>query len=56
MKLGKGISVKMLRIKSEVALLMIHDIKKQKKCFLKVNNIKRLCKQNSLNNQTTKSA
>lgn len=38
MKLGKGISVKMLRIKSEIALLMTHDIKKQKKCFLKVNN------------------
>jgi hypothetical protein len=39
MKLGKGISVKRLSIKSEVALLMTHDIKKQKKYFLKVNNI-----------------
>jgi hypothetical protein len=40
MKMGKGISVKRLSIKSEVALLMTHDINKQKKCFLKVNNIK----------------
>jgi hypothetical protein len=40
MKLGKGISVKRLSIKSEVALLMTHDIKKQKKCFLKVNNLR----------------
>jgi hypothetical protein len=37
MKLGKGIPVKRLSIKSQVALLMTHDIKKQKKCFLKVN-------------------
>jgi len=40
MKLEKGESVKRQRIKSEVALLMTHDIKKQKKCFFKVNNIR----------------
>jgi hypothetical protein len=39
--MGKGISVKRKSIKSEeVALLMTHDIKKQKRCFLKVNNIR----------------